>query len=70
MSRARVPDGMRAYALRRQFGNLRRCPLGIALNERMNTEPGDWLATPIEKDVVGCSSRHRQCGELARGVGL
>jgi len=66
MSRARVPDGMRAYALRRQFGNLRRCPLGIALNERMNTEPGDRLSTSIEKDMLAWSPNPNQRGKLVR----
>src|SRR2546422_10085955 len=68
MGCTRMSDGMRAYSLCCQFGNLRRCPLGVAVNERMNTEPGDWLTTPIEEDVVGCSPRPRKCGELARRV--
>src|ERR1039457_3979515 len=73
MSGGGMANGVRAYAL---FGNRwdRLHHSGrMALNQRVNAKPGQWLATTVEKDMLRWVAslnhfNHNGCGRRPKGA--
>src|SRR5689334_14372657 len=68
MRRGRMAYRMWAHALSSQARHRGRYLVGIPCDQGMNAEPRDWLATPIEKNVLRWCPPCDPRGKLAHRV--
>ena len=48
----RVPNRVGTHALTRDGRHRGQDPLNVSFDHRMNPEPRDWIATPVEEHVI------------------